>query len=293
MVADRDSLGDRMKHQYENRCRYLLPRRSYSIIRIDGKTFHSYTRGLDRPFDRRLMDDLAETARYLCENIQGAVLAYTQSDEISVLLTDFDTTQTEAWFDGNLQKIVSVAASLATARFNELRIEGVDRYPTPSGGARLALFDARVFTIPDPVEVCNYFVWRQKDAVRNSISMAAQALYSHQELHQKNSGEMQEMLWARGVNWNDYDPRCKRGTVVEPDVVVRPVIYTDRRTGEVRTSPAVERRVWSVVPAPEFTKTSYLQDVIPVHPGVLRSPSAPTPESITPILNPGEVAESG
>lgn len=264
-MAEQDSLGDRMKHQYENRCRHMLPRRTYTIIRIDGKAFHTYTRGLQRPFDTVLMDDLAATAQYLCENIQGTALAYTQSDEISLLLTDFDTIHTEAWFDGNLQKIVSVSASLATARFNELR---------HGGGGRLALFDARVFPIPDPVEVCNYFVWRQQDAVRNSISMAAQALYSHQELHQKNSGEMQEMLWARGVNWNDYDPRCKRGTVVEPDVVVRPVIYTDRRTGEVRTSPEVERRVWSVVPAPEFTKTSYLQDVIPVHPVVLRSQCA-------------------
>lgn len=239
----RDALGDRMKGQYENRTRHLLPRRTYTVIRLDGKTFHTYTRGLQRPYDQQLMDDMATTAGFLCENISGTVLAYTQSDEISLLVTDFATPKTEAWFDGNVQKVVSISASLATARFNELR------------PGRLAFFDSRVFTIPDPVEVGNYFVWRQKDATRNSISMAAQARFSHKQLHGKSAGDMQEMLWSvHGVNWNDYDPRFKRGTVVYPETVVGSVSYVDKRTGETRMAEDVERRVWTIEAAPVFTR---------------------------------------
>ena len=239
-----DSLGTRMKEQYEFRARTFLPRRTNTILRLDGKAFHSYTRGLDRPYDQSLMDDMTETARYLCEQIQGARLAYTQSDEISVLLTDYESIKTDAWFDGNVQKIVSVAAAMATARFNQLR---------PDGG--LALFDARVFVIPDPVEVANYFVWRQKDATRNSISMAAQARFSHRELHGKSSNEMQDMLWrVHGVNWNDYDPRFKRGTLVQQETRVGPVTYIDKRTGLECTTDSVTRRVWVAGAAPIFTQ---------------------------------------
>jgi tRNA(His) guanylyltransferase len=254
-VPDRDSLGDRMKSQYERRSRVMLPRRTYTVIRLDGKAFHTYTRGLDRPYDQRLMDTMTNTSRFLCENIEGVCFAYTQSDEISLLLTDFGTIATQAWFDGNVQKIVSVSASLATARFNEMR------------PGKLALFDSRVFTIPDPVEVSNYFVWRQKDATRNSISMAAQAYFTHRELYQKPNGEMQEMLWQQHkVNWNDYDPRFKRGTVVTPETVVGSVSYVDRRSGETLTAAGVERRVWTATAAPEFTKdTEFLKLRTPMH----------------------------
>jgi hypothetical protein len=165
----KDTLGDRMKEYYENRTKTYLPRRTYTLIRIDGKAFHTYTKGLNRPFDDQLMDDMDETAIYLCKNIQGAKLAFVQSDEISILLTDFDKLQTSAWFDGNIQKITSVSSSLATAKFNELR---------PN---KLALFDSRVFTIPSKVEVENYFIWRQQDTVRNSISSVAQSLYSSKD----------------------------------------------------------------------------------------------------------------
>lgn len=238
-----DSLGARMKENYEFRARTYLPRRTHTILRLDGKAFHSYTRGLDRPFDQQLMDDMTSTALFLCQEIQGCRLAYTQSDEISLILTDFETNQTQAWFDGNVQKMVSVSAGLATVKFNELR------------PGKLAVFDSRVFTIPDPVEVHNYVVWRQVDATRNSVSMAAQDCFSHGELHGKSSGEMQEMLWSlHGVNWDAYDPRFKRGTAVWPETVVGPVVYTDRRTGVEVTASAVERRVWRSGAAPVFTR---------------------------------------
>lgn len=206
----KDDLGTRMKSSYENRTRYSLPRRTYTIIRLDGKSFHTFTRGMKKPYDEDLMDVMNETAKYLCENIQGCQMAYTQSDEISLLLTDFEKITTDAWFDGNIQKMVSVSASMATARFNNLmhRRHIVDM-------DELAFFDSRVFTIPDPIEVENYFVWRQKDAVRNSISMTAQSLYSHKELNGKSQSDMHQMIVEKGKNWNDMSEGFKRGRTIK------------------------------------------------------------------------------
>lgn len=197
-----DALGDRMKNYYENRTRHFLARRTYTIIRIDGKAFHTYTVGLDVPFDEGLIISMNETAKYLCASIQGAKLAFVQSDEISILLTDFDQLTTDAWFDGNIQKIVSVSASLATAKFNFLRLN------------KIALFDSRVFQIPSNVEVENYFIWRQQDATRNSIQAVAQSLYSHRELEGKNTNEQQEMIFQKGINWNDFPIGQKRGRLI-------------------------------------------------------------------------------
>lgn len=238
-----DPLGDRMKAQYENRTRYYLPRRTYTVIRLDGKAFHSYTRGLERPFDEQFMTDMLWTTRFLCSEVAGCRLGYTQSDEISLVLTDFTSPKTEAWFDGNVQKMASISASLATAKFNELR------------PGKLACFDSRVFTIPDPVEVNNYLVWRQKDATRNSISMAAQAKFSHKELHGKSSNEMQEMLFQKhGINWNDYPVGFKRGSMVYPQTVRQQVSYVDKRTGKKCVTPEwVDRREWFAGGALVFT----------------------------------------
>lgn len=202
MGNKKDSLGDRMKEFYENRTRNFLPRRTYTIIRVDGKAFHTYTRGLKRPFDSKLISDMDETACYMCKNIQGAKLAFVQSDEISIVLTDFDKLGTDAWFDGNIQKMASISASMATAKFNELR---------PN---KIALFDSRVFTIPMSVEVENYLIWRQQDTTRNSISSVAQFLYSPKELLGKDTSEMQEMCFQKGINWNDYNPKLKRGRLI-------------------------------------------------------------------------------
>lgn len=237
-----DALGERMKTQYEHRARLMLPRRTWTVVRLDGKAFHSYTRGLDKPFDQQLMDDMSATALYLCQNVEGCRLGYTQSDEITLILTDFATPATQAWFDGNQQKIVSVSAAMATAEFNRLR------------PGKLAVFDSRAFTIPDPTEVENCLIWRQADAVRNSISSAAQAHFSHTDLHGKSGPEMQDMLWREhGINWNDYPDRFKRGTVVYPETRVAPVEYLDRRSNTMVLTPAVERRVWVTDAAPQFT----------------------------------------
>lgn len=239
----KDALGARMKSDYEQRARLMLPRRTWTVVRLDGRAFHSYTRGLDRPFDAQLVEDMAATAAVLCEEVAGCRLAYTQSDEISLILADTATPTTQAWFDGNQQKIVSITASLATAVFNELR------------PGKRALFDSRAFTIPDPVEVSNYLIWRQQDAVRNSIQMAGQARFSHRALHLKSTGDIQEMLWsAHGVNWNGYPARFRRGTVVAPITRTGVVSYVDKRTSEVCTTGEVERRIWEVAAAPTYTK---------------------------------------
>lgn len=158
----KDALGDRMKNNYENRFRSCLPLRSYTIIRIDGKAFHTYTEGLKRPFDDGLIEDMDATAIYLCKNIMGAKFAFVQSDEISILITDFEDINTQAWFDNNLQKMCSVSASMATGVFNELRRdrwylneeeEGyLIKRPQP------AMFDSRVFQISQRTEVENYFI---------------------------------------------------------------------------------------------------------------------------------------
>jgi len=215
----KDPIGDRMKSHYEDRNRYKLTRRTNTIIRIDGKNFSTYTKGLERPFDKGLMDDMDRTAEYLCQNIQGAKFASVHSDEISILLTDYDDIDTHAWFDGNLQKMASIAASLATAEFNRLRLIRKMNTTVATAGSileqfKLAMFDARVFQIPYQEEVINYFLWRQQDATRNSISSVAQSLYSAKELHGKKTSDMQEMIFEKGLNWNDYSPREKRGSVI-------------------------------------------------------------------------------
>lgn len=215
----KDPLGDRMKDFYEDRTRYKLARRTNTIIRIDGKAFHTYTKGLQRPFDQGLMEDMNRTTEYLCQNIQGAKFGYVQSDEISILITDYDDNDTHAWFDANLQKMASISASLATAEFNRLRLIRKMNTTVATAGSILeqfkhAMFDARVFQIPYQEEVINYFIWRQQDATRNSISSVAQSLYSAKELHGKKTSDMQEMIFQKGINWNDFTPREKRGSII-------------------------------------------------------------------------------
>jgi tRNA(His) guanylyltransferase len=239
-----DSLGDRMK-DYEGRSRFFLPRRGYTMIRLDGKAFHTYTRGFDRPFDYGLIDAMNQTAQFLCSSIQGCCLAYAQSDEITLVLVDFLKTTSDAWFQGNLQKIASISASMATAKFLEVR--------RLIGDERLAFFDSRAWFLADPIEVENTFIWRQKDATRNSIQLVAQSLYSHKELHNKNTSQLQEMIFQKDINWNDYPAGMKRGRVVKK------VYY--QHTSEFGSA---TRSRWDIVEPPIFTKDrSFLREMIP------------------------------
>ena len=201
---ERDSLGDRMKG-YEDAFRYHLTGRMPLIIRIDGKAFHTLTRGLDKPFDQEFSEIMLRTAYVLCQELQGVKLAYWQSDEISLLLTDYDKLTSQAWFDKNLQKMVSVSASIATAAFN-------DHFQHYSD--KIGRFDSRVFTLPKE-EVCNYFLWRQQDATRNSINSVGQSQFSHKKLHGLNTDQVQDLLFKeKGLNWNDLPTWQKRGACV-------------------------------------------------------------------------------
>lgn len=222
----RDDLGNRMKTFYEEIPKTRLMRRCPVICRLDGRSFHTYTRGFKRPFDDVLIKTMQETAKYLCENIQGCSLAYTQSDEISLLLIDYQRFETSAWFDYEVQKMCSISASMATMAFNqifrdmvgELHIKGSLEeeyfcilYKAVQKGA---MFDARVFNIPKE-EVTNYFYWRQLDASRNSIQMVGQANFSHKELQNKSCNDIQDMLMTqKGINWNDFPTYQKRRSCV-------------------------------------------------------------------------------
>lgn len=209
-----DSLGDRMK-TYEDAYRISLPIRLPVIIRIDGKAFHTYTRDCKRPVDPGLVDCMNETTKYLCKNVQGCQAAYVQSDEISLLLTNYQTLDTQSWFDNNLQKMASISAGMASAIFtdNSWRIWGYD-----GNDRKPAFFDARVWVLPKE-EVVNYFLWRQQDATRNSVQMLARTLYSHKECENRNNSELQEMIFQKGINWNDCPTSQKRGRcIVKKDV---------------------------------------------------------------------------
>jgi len=223
----KDNLGDRMK-QYENVERKYLTRRMPTLIRLDGKAFHSFTRGFQKPFDMILMEAMWETSKYLCENIQGCKVAYTQSDEITLLLTDYDDIKTCAWFDKNIQKMCSISASMATLAFNksfqdlvvkELKYGDLGKnFPkaaeTYINKFNKALFDSRVYNIPKE-EVCNAFIWRQQDATRNAIQMVGQANFSHRQLQNKNCNDIQEMLFQeKEINFNNLPTYQKRGVCI-------------------------------------------------------------------------------
>jgi tRNA(His) 5'-end guanylyltransferase len=241
---------------YEAVTRFVLPRRTYAVCRVDGRCFHSLLRRAHKPFDYGFMEAMDKVTAALCKEMMGAVFAYTQSDEISVLMTDFGSVHSEPWFGGTVQKMASIAASAATAAFN-------DAFHVAGAGS--ATFDARVFTIPEPVEVANYFVWRQRDCVRNSISMAAQAYFPHKHLKGLHGGEMQELLWSeKGINWNDYPDGAKRGRVCQRVTAPEPVTYTDKRTKQEHTIDAIRSR-WVSEAAPHFKAEpqSWLARAIP------------------------------
>jgi len=231
-------LDIRMK-AFEHCYRTSIPRKMYVVVRLDGKAFHSFTKGLDRPFDRGLMDDMDATTKYLCENIPNCKVGYVQSDEISLVLCDDASHETQPWFDNNLQKICSVSCSMATAKFNQLRLlramvtEGNDFRIEPLSevnAMKLANFDSRVFILPNASEVLNYLKWRSDDATRNSISSVAQSLYSQKQLHGVNSKQQQELIFKKGINWNDYTYREKRGGTFAKVLVLPPMITTEQPT---------------------------------------------------------------
>ena len=255
---DTSDLAKRMKEFYEQIPKTKLMRRTPVIVRIDGKAFHTFTRGFKRPFDEVLIKTMQETTKYLCENIQGCVLGYTQSDEISLVLVDYQRLETSAWFDYEIQKMCSIAASMATMAFNKLFENNVKLFRYNNGEnftmgdahysllhayrkalEKGAMFDARVFNIPKE-EVTNCIYWRQLDASRNSIQMVGQANFSHKELHCKTCNDIQDMLMLqKGINWDDFPTYQKRGTCVVKEY------YIEENLNE-KGAPELERTRWII-----------------------------------------------
>ena len=232
---DTSDLANRMK-EYEKRNQYYLQKRTPVAIRVDGRSFHTFTKGFKRPFDDVLIKSMQETAKYMCENMGNAKFAYVQSDEITIILTDYDTLETDCWFNYRTDKLCSISASMATMAFNKYFEENVTNevleykmvphcveiqqeikeYHNTLIAAldKGAMFDARCFNIPKE-EVTNLIYWRQLDASRNSIQMVGQANFSHNELQNKSCNDIQDMLMLqKNINWNDFPTYQKRGSCI-------------------------------------------------------------------------------
>lgn len=256
-----DSLGDRMK-LYEGleagrRLMPLLP----VIARIDGRAFHSFTRGMERPFDQRFTAAMGSTTMHLVRET-GACMGYTQSDEIT-LAWHATTTQSQIWFDGRVAKMTSQLAAQATIAFYRIVLERMPEYAD-----RLPTFDARVWSVPNRTEGANAFLWREWDATKNSVSMAASAFYSHNALMGKNSRDKHDMLMAKGVNWNDYPAVFKRGLYIQRKHVSTPFTVDELETlppkHDARRNPdlVIERSVVSPVELPPLGSITNREAVI-------------------------------
>lgn len=258
---DTSDLANRMK-DYEKRNRYYLQKRLPVIIRLDMRAGHTFTKGFKRPFDEIFMKTIAETSKYLCENIQNVKMSYQESDEISLLLVDYEKLNTDQWFDYRVDKLCSISASMATMVFNKIFRDMVGKlhikgsleeeyscilYKAAQKGA---MFDARVFNIPKE-EATNYFYWRQLDASRNSIQMVGQANFSHKELQNKSCNDIQDMLMTqKGINWNDFLTYHKRGScVIRTEIKTEKIDTMEEMSfGENKKSSIVniERQHWII-----------------------------------------------
>jgi len=207
--------GDRMKLyegvEAQRRCLPLLP----ICARLDGRAFHSFTKGLERPYDFGFMNLMFEVTKYLVAET-GACIGYTQSDEISLVFYS-DSLESQVFFDGRIQKMTSTLAAMCSVKFNR----EIARYLPADKHDKMPHFDCRVWTVPNKVEAANTILWRENDATKNSIAMAAQSVYSHKQLHKKHRDDMMDMLMDKGINWNDYPAVFKRGAYAQRRVRIR------------------------------------------------------------------------
>lgn len=233
--SNKDSLGDRMKG-YENESRKHLNGKVPVIIRLDGRSFHNVVKGCKKPYDQNLIDVMNDTAKYLCENIAGAKLAYVQSDEISILVY-YQNEKSQPWFEYNINKIVSISAAMASAKFS---IESYRIF----GKQKLVTFDSRAFNVPVS-DVGNAFLWRQQDCVRNSAQMVARSLYSHKECNNKNCTELKQMCAEKGVIWEELPLEQQRGRCIVRNNFERTVVNekTQEKTVVVRHNWVVDNNI--------------------------------------------------
>ena len=282
---DNSELAARMKDFYENPAKTQLLRRMPVAIRLDGKAFHTFTRGFQKPFDPVLMDAMQRTMKYLCENIQGCVFGYTQSDEITLILIDYQNLTSEAWFNYEVQKMASISASMATMVFNKYFSENIIEYNSTynplieknkkfieryvNAAKKRAMFDARCFNIPKE-EVTNLIYWRQLDAMRNSIQIVGQTHFSPTKLKDKTCNDIQDMLMTQcGINWNTFTIPCKRGTacikVEDKETIKEPNVYF----GEQISERIIIRRKWKIdyeIPIFKGADRDYIDKLIFIEP---------------------------
>lgn len=221
-MGDKTSLGDRMK-SYEEAVGKTLLRRTPAIVRVDGKAFHTFTRRLKEDIDptvkyhfsHRFHKVMMGVANWLCHGMQGATLAYTQSDEISILLKDWETHDTQPWFDGKVQKITSISAGMASAYFQHSWQWEFGNDSPFTYIQELPVFDARVFNVPF-ADVDNYFIWRQRDAIRNSINYVGRKYFSQKQMHCLKTIQVKAMLFEKhGVQFDEYPIWEQRGACVD------------------------------------------------------------------------------
>ena len=254
-----DTLGNRMKH-YEKMetARQFMPKVPV-YARIDGRSFSQFTKGMERPYDIDMTNAMIETTKALVRET-NALIGYTQSDEISLVWFQ-DDYKSSIFFDGKIQKMVSQLSAIASVYF----MREAMKYWPEKVVHKMPTFDARVFMLPNKEEATNAFVWREKDATKNSISMAAQHYYSHKELHGKNSSQKMDMLMEKGVNWNDYPVFFKRGVYVRNQS--RTVTLDEAHLNDIPekhrpTDNKVVRSFVESIDMPPITKVSNREDVI-------------------------------
>lgn len=252
-----DELGKRIK-EYEKETKFFVKNKAYHVIRLDGKAFHTYTKDLDRPFDNTFISIMNEVAEFLCLNIQGAKCAFVQSDEISILITDIGgQDNTQIYFDGNIQKIVSVTASMASAKFNEIANSKLGNKES------LALFDSRIFTLPSYVEVINTFIWRQLDTIKNSIQMCARHHLGHKECQNKNTEELKSALEANNTPWVNCPLGFRQGRLVKKVYLIVPESTIEVRGVLIRI-PEHTRTKWETIDCPIININSFIfRELIP------------------------------
>jgi tRNA(His) guanylyltransferase len=256
-----EKLGDRMKSYEaitERRLMPLLP----TLARVDGRAFHTFTRGLDRPYDLGMVKAMHETAEWLAKET-NASMTYTQSDEITLLWHSTDP-KSQIWFDGRHSKMVSQIAALATLCF----YRACESHIPPQYKQKLPSFDARVWQVPNRAEGVNVFLWRELDATKNSITMAASAFYSPKELHGKSGSEKQDMLMRKGINWNNYPAFFKRGTYFQRRLTRQPFSTMElarlpaRHAARSNPDLVVERSVWDSLDMPPLLSVANREAVI-------------------------------
>ena len=261
-MPTKDPLGDRMKLYESMTCNSKFMPRLPIVVRLDGKAFTTFTQGMDKPFDHYLATCMNWVTKYLCEYTNSKI-GYTQSDEITLILYSQDF-KTKVFFDGKIQKIISVLASVCSVKFNEFVQQLI-----PEHKHKMPVFDCRAFTVPNKVEACNVLLWREQDATRNSIQNLARSVFSDKQCFKKNTKILQEMLFQKSnVNWNSYPARFKRGQYVQR--VTKNIPFTSEEierlppNHDARKNPGllIERSVFEFIELPKFSSITNKEDVV-------------------------------